>query len=181
VVQKSATFNTLKNLITKISILLQGSTLTPHIKKIYIYAASHCPVGTLHKETSSFSRLTFLSFFQPLSTLTRKGNSFCCACHLELLRGDKKGDLCIHQQPRKGDLCILHCLLPSSESHCLTLLLLRILGICHSLSLSVVHFQIRSVFCSSISICFSFDSMLKIGSTTEITHLDICGLYLYVY
>jgi hypothetical protein len=136
VVQKSATFNTLKNLITKISILLQGSTLTPHIK-IYIYAASHCPVGTLHKKTSSFSRLTFLLFFQPLSTLTRKRNSFCCACHLELLRGDRKGDLCIHRQPRKGDLCILHCLLPSLESHCLTLLLLRILGICHSLSLSL--------------------------------------------
>jgi hypothetical protein len=32
-VQKSATFNTLKNIIKKMSILLQGSTLTPHIKK----------------------------------------------------------------------------------------------------------------------------------------------------
>jgi hypothetical protein len=39
VVQKSATFNTLKNIIKKMSILLQGSTLTPHIK-IYIYGVS---------------------------------------------------------------------------------------------------------------------------------------------
>lgn len=46
-----------------------------------------------------------------------------------------------------------------------------------SLSLSLVHFQICSVFCSSVSICFSLDSTLKIGSTTEITHLGFTFVF----
>jgi hypothetical protein len=63
----------------------------------------------------------------------------------------------------------------------LIVLLLRIQGVCHfSLSLwFTFKFALFSV--PLFPSVFLSTSTLKIGSTAEITHLDICGFYLCVY